>query len=222
MNMVRTAVAAALLAAAPGIASAALTIVTVFSDDFDAENGGAGVLNYGGFANWTVSNGTVDLIGNGFIDLLPGHGLYVDMDGSTGDAGRITSRTFDLVPGEYQIVLSIAGNQRNADTDTIAVAATLGGIGASGENTYSMPGDGGFSLFGYGLTVPAGPSQPMSFYIEGVGGDDVGLLLDSVSLERLVFDTPPSTVPAPASAGLLAAALGGFSLRRLSRSSRPQ
>ena len=109
MNMVRTAVAAALLAAAPGIASAALTIVTVFSDDFDAENGGAGVLNYGGFANWTVSNGTVDLIGNGFIDLLPGHGLYVDMDGSTGDAGRITSRTFDLVPGEYQIVLSIAG-----------------------------------------------------------------------------------------------------------------
>lgn len=216
MNLARTAVAAMLAAVVPTVSPSALTIITVFSDGFDAENGGVGAESYAGFANWTVSNGSVDLIGNGFHDLLPGHGLYVDMDGSTNDAGRLTSRTFSLVPGEYQIVMTVAGNQRGAGTDTIAVGVTLDGTGFLGEATYSMPSDTDFNFVGYGLTVPAGPSVSMSFYIEGIGGDNVGLLLDTVSLERLVFDEPPSAVPAPASAALLAVAIGGLALRRRS------
>ena len=50
----------------------------IFSDNFNAENGGTGVLNYNSFNNWTVTDGTVDLIGNGFFDFYPGNGLYVD------------------------------------------------------------------------------------------------------------------------------------------------
>lgn len=42
-----------------------------------------GELNYTGFANWDVIQNTVDLCGNGFFDLLPGNGLYVDMNGTT-------------------------------------------------------------------------------------------------------------------------------------------
>ncbi len=57
------------------------------------------MLNYAGFANWDVLDGFVDLIGNGFFDLLPGNGLYVDLDGSTGDAGKLISKTtFTLDP----------------------------------------------------------------------------------------------------------------------------
>ena len=61
----------------------------VFFDDFNAENGGVGQTNYTGFANWAVQDGTVDLIGNGFFDFFPGNGLYVDVDGSSGDAGKM-------------------------------------------------------------------------------------------------------------------------------------
>lgn len=40
-----------------------------------------GALAYCGFQNWKVE-GSVDLLGNGFFDLLPGNGLYVDLVGS--------------------------------------------------------------------------------------------------------------------------------------------
>ena len=64
----RALLAAALTAALTGAASAA----PLFSDNFNAQNGGVGTLNFSGFTNWTVSNGSVDLIGNGFFDFYPG------------------------------------------------------------------------------------------------------------------------------------------------------
>ena len=52
-------------------ASQAIGAGVLLQDNFDAENGGTGILNYGTvngvFANWTVSDGHVDLIGNGFF-----------------------------------------------------------------------------------------------------------------------------------------------------------
>ncbi len=46
----------------PAMANGMGTIL--LQDDFTAENGGAGVLNYFGFANWDVTDGSVDLLGN--------------------------------------------------------------------------------------------------------------------------------------------------------------
>ena len=34
-----------------------LKATIIFSDNFNAENGGVGVLNYNSFANWSVSGG---------------------------------------------------------------------------------------------------------------------------------------------------------------------
>ena len=34
--------------------------VTLISDNFDLENGGVGTLNYTGFANWNVFDGSND------------------------------------------------------------------------------------------------------------------------------------------------------------------
>ena len=63
-----------LLVVLVGLAAGRADAAVIFSDNFDGENGGVGALNYAGFANFTVSNGSVDLIGNGFFDYLPANG----------------------------------------------------------------------------------------------------------------------------------------------------
>src|SRR5215469_8200682 len=91
-------------ALAMGVAHAS---TTVFTDNFDTEGApGVSILNYGSFANWTVSNGTVDLVAipNGFgISTCPGaaSGKCVDLDGSTSDAGVMTSTALSLGTGNY-------------------------------------------------------------------------------------------------------------------------
>ena len=60
--------------------------VLIFQDDFNAY--ALGTPTPSPFGNWTVSDGSVDVIGiGGPWDLQPGNGRYLDMDGSTGDAG---------------------------------------------------------------------------------------------------------------------------------------
>ena len=65
--------------------------VTLLNDTFDNENGGNGQLNFSNFTNWNVTDGTVDLLGNGFFDFYQGNGLYLDLDGSTSNAATLTS-----------------------------------------------------------------------------------------------------------------------------------
>ena len=82
---------------------------TIFSDDFESE--GTFVIlqnNYTSFGNWTVSNGTVDLdpiasntprrASSGMATF----GNFVDLDGSSSNAGRLTSQaSLSLQPGSY-------------------------------------------------------------------------------------------------------------------------
>ena len=70
----------------------------IFSDDFDSYTAG---IPWPGEGNWTVTEASVDLIGEGTSwDLLPGNGKYLDMDGSTGNAGTIESISIALAPGD--------------------------------------------------------------------------------------------------------------------------
>ncbi len=63
----------------------------LFQDNFDAEGtSGSSQLNYNAFDNWTVEDGTVDLIADPNqwgIDCVGGTGKCVDLDGSTRNAG---------------------------------------------------------------------------------------------------------------------------------------
>lgn len=80
-------------------------------DDFEAK----GQLNYCGFKNWNVRGGHVDLIGNGFLDFLPGNGLYVDLAGADAPHGGMmeSKNSIALISGHsYRLSLSLAGNQR--------------------------------------------------------------------------------------------------------------
>ena len=89
----------------------------LFSDNFDGE---AYELN-ATLDNWTVTGGTVDLIGSGTpfdFGALAGNGKYVDLDGSSFDAGIATSSSFLFANGTtYTLSFDLAGNQRGAGLD---------------------------------------------------------------------------------------------------------
>ena len=126
----------------------------VFSDDFNSYNSGKGVLNFAGFApNWTVTSGAVDLIGNaGFWDFPPvtdGHGLYIDMDGSTGFPGTMTSKSIAVLPGVYTLSYQLAGAQRN-DININTVIATVTGFTS---NSVTLANNAAFKTFADQFTV---------------------------------------------------------------------
>ena len=70
----------------------------VFFDDF---NGYTASIPWSATGNWTVTGGSVDMIGEGTAwDLQPGNGMYVDMDGTTGSAGTMQSIDINLEAGD--------------------------------------------------------------------------------------------------------------------------
>ena len=193
-GMTLRALAAGALLAVAGASHAGI----IFADNFDGENGGNGVLNYNGFSNWLVTNGTVDLIGNGFFDFQPGNGLYVDMDGSTGDAGQLLSTApITLGPGDYTLSFDLAGNHRNGAPEEVTVQVNMGSLFSE---VFSLGRDDPFTTFTRSVSVASATSVSLSF--EGAGGDNIGMLLDDISIA--------SEVPAPGTLVLLGAGLLGL------------
>ncbi|HEX7383272.1 MAG TPA: pyruvate-binding protein, partial [Burkholderiaceae bacterium] len=96
---------------------AASHAVPVFADNFDAD---ALQVNQTTFlGGWTVTDGSVDLIGApDFFDLIPGNGRYVDLDGTSVNAG-VFAKTLNLTGGvTYQASFDLAGNHRG-DVDDV-------------------------------------------------------------------------------------------------------
>jgi hypothetical protein len=180
------------------VASSASALV-IFEDNFDTENGGVGVLNYSGFDNWTVSDGTVDLIGNGYFDFFPGNGLYVDMDGSTNNAGIMTSGIY-LAAGAYTLQFDLAGNQRNDAGEQVNVSVVMGSVF---NNSYSLTRYDPFQTFTETIDVAADGNYFLQF--EGVGGDNIGMLLDNVKI---------ASVPEPATMLLVGIGFLGLAIGR--------
>ena len=177
-RIISTAVVCALMAV-PAMASMML------SDNINSENGGVGATNYSSFANWTVPDGSVDLIGYGFYDFLPGNGLYIDMDGSTSKAGTMTTKTsFDFEPGvTYTLSYDLAGNHRNADFEQVIVS-----LGTILNDSHSLAQNAPWTLYSQTFTVDSATIAKLSF--EGVGGDNRGMLLDNVNVSSSVVPVP--------------------------------
>jgi PEP-CTERM motif len=151
----------------------------ILQDDFNSENGGVGVLNYNNFANWTVSNGTVDLIGNGFFDFYPGDGLYVDLDGSTNQAGLLSSKII-FAPGSYVVSFDLGGSQREGYDNGNVVDITMGISDFSTSITRNTSDP--LQLFTYNVTITTAGS--LTFH--NLGGDNVGAILDNVTVSAAV------------------------------------
>ena len=175
----------------------------VFSDNFDSY--AANQLNWTPPASsgWTVSDGTVDLVGAGGTDLVPGHGSYVDLDGSTLNSG-LFSNSVNLIGGTtYILSFDLAGSHRgSAETVNVNFGST--------DASYSLDSTDPFSTFALNFTPGSDGSYSLGYL--NVGGDNVGILLDNVSV---------SAVPEPETYAMLLAGLSlvGFMSRHRRKAS---
>ena len=150
---------------------------SLIDDNFNNENSGVAApntLNYDSFANWNVTDGSVDIIGNGYFDFAPGNGLYLDLDGSTGNAGRLESKTAfnfnvgDMVTLEFDI-LGSNGSQNNMNVS----------LGNFFSESFSIQDIGTVTR---SFTINSAGTANLAF--DHNGGDNRGLLLDNVHLSR--------------------------------------
>jgi hypothetical protein len=185
-----------LLVAGLLLTASAAQAQTLFSDNFNSE---PSVLNYVGFANWTVSGGTVDT-----FTPYAGFGVSVDMDGSTGNAGILTTNTtFNLTPGNYILSFALGKNGGTLETMTVSIGSAFSEVF---QDSLSYPTPTTVTRpFSVGATVNA----PLVF--DHAGGNNQGYIIDNVSLVRVVAE---SAAPEPTSLALLLAGGIGIALRR--------
>ncbi|CCQ49461.1 PEP-CTERM sorting domain-containing protein [Crocosphaera watsonii] len=170
----------------------------VFADNFNQENNGVRALNYSSFNNWDVTNGSVDLYGrasNGFGSLLVRtNGAFVDLDGSTGTAGTLTSKqTFTFNPGDIltlQYDLS-PGARPNTSFGNNILIVSLGDIYRTVHATgVGFPLKTPFKSFSTTIHVTERTRGNLVF--SHLGGDTQGIYLDNVrlSVEKAVVPEP--------------------------------
>jgi hypothetical protein len=154
----------------------------VFSDDF---NSYAGQLNWVPPANWTVSSGSVDLIGETTsgtsFDFYPGNGGFVDLDGSTNLAGTLQT-TASFLAGSYTLTFDLGGNARNDGSKETIIS--LGSFSQSIILASSAP----LQQYSFSFATDGGN---LSFADLAGGNANIGNILDNVTLSS---DVPePST-----------------------------
>jgi len=145
---------------------------TIFSDNFDANVLGLDTVPTG----WTVTDGTVDIIGDGYFDFIPGSGKYIDLDGSVNDAGVLTKSLLLTAGLTYTATFDLAGNHRNSSPETVPgiLGVGLGNV----SNTFSLAQNDGWTSFSLTFTPVVTGSYILSF--GNSGGDNIGMLLDNV------------------------------------------
>jgi hypothetical protein len=195
-------------------ASSAATLP--FTENFDAA-AATEVLNWAGNAKWTVTNGTVDLINNTNpwgIKCAGDAGKCVDLDGSTSDAGVLTtlnSDTIQLIKDQkYELSVEISGSQRfyaNPNPPAVNDPNTAQfGLRTTGDaNLFSLnvgPLAWNAPFIVYTLAFTADQTIAAKIFFASILGqdDNVGLIIDNISLKA---------VPLPAAAWLLLSGLAG-------------
>ncbi len=170
-------------------AGAAAQAAPIFSDNFNADTLG---LNTTSFVNgWTVSSGTVDTIGSGYYDFLPGNGNYIDLDGSTSQAGLFSNAVALSAGQTYTLSFSLAGSHRGSSE---SVTVNFGGS----SQVFNVNSGDAFTTYTLNYTAAVSGSALISFH--NAGGDNVGALLDNVQVA--------AAVPEPETYAMLVAGLG--------------
>lgn len=210
------AAAAAVLAAGIGIAGSA-DAAAVFTDNFDGAPSGS-ALNTAP-TNWAVitGSGSVDWINNSNsygnngtnLQCLNSSAGCVDLDGSTNNPGIMSHGTFNLQQGTtYVLSAYVSGNQRGTDYPSrgpddlsFGFLDSTNAFITNGSKTISnIAATAGYTLVSFAFTADKDYAGA-SIFFEALGGDNVGPILDDVSL---------TAVPLPAAAWLLLSGLVGL------------
>ena len=167
--------------------SPASAATVLLQDNFDSENGGIEQTNYFDFVNWDVVEGSVDLIGNGFFDFFPGNGLYLDLDGSTFNAGTLVSKTAFMFDPNQIIELSfdLLGQNPGATANNIVTVS----LGSLFEETFSVADAGTVTR-----NFIVGTLTTANLEFNHAGGDRGGLILDNVMLTVESVPEPSSVL----------------------------
>ncbi|MDJ0661811.1 MAG: PEP-CTERM sorting domain-containing protein [Crocosphaera sp.] len=157
--------------------------VILLQDNFDSENGGSGALNYNSFVNWDVTDGTVDLIGNGSFDFFPGNGLYLDMDGTSANAGTLQSKSvFNFNTGDtITLMFDILGQNPGATSNNTMTVS----LGSLFSETFDINNTGTITR-----TIDVTTDITTNLIFNHAGGDNGGLVLDNVKLENAPVPEP--------------------------------
>lgn len=192
--------------------------IILLEDDFNGENGGNGVRNYDSFTNWNVTDGSVDLLGPGLVDFLPGNGIYIDLNGSTNNGATLASNTtFEFQTGDQvTLMFALAGpcenawpgcaNFPNLNSGSNEVTVSLGGLL---NETFTKDFDTPLETISRTFNVNLATSASLVFDHNDNGGDNIGLILDNVQLSV----EPSTSIPEPTMA-LSLLLVGGFLIGR--------
>jgi hypothetical protein len=173
----------------------------IFSDNFNNDRCMSRQL-----INWTVNDGTIDVVGSGprgsAYEWFNGtYGYYIDLDGGTFNAARMTSNMV-FEPGLYELTFDLAGSQRG-DVNTVDLY-----FGSANHYTYTMNGSEGWATISLDISL-----TDFSYLVfDHRGGDKMGLLLDNVSVNQV-----NAAVPEPSAVSLFIlglASLLGLSIKR--------
>ncbi len=203
------------VAAATLFISSAASATTLYSSNFDAENGGNSALNYTGFSGLTVTTGTVDIVKSGDYGIIcaGGSGSCVDLDGSTNQAGQITSGSYAFNTGDsVTFSFDLSGNQRIGGSDyfhagfvfganTLMTSYNLGGawgpanvfnnIATTAVTTYNAIS--GNSFANYSINFVAGQAGTVAFLLGGGSGNNIGPVADNLNLSSTGGVPEPAT-----------------------------
>jgi hypothetical protein len=195
-----------------GFASAALALfaltapasASIIPDQFNSENGGVGTLNYSGFADFTVTSGSVDLIGAGFYDNFAGNGLYVDMAGTTGQFGALTTNTV-YAAGTYHVTLGLGGTIYNGISDGVSLDW--------GTGSWSSGDLAGLTSQTFNFDITLNSASAITIADLGHSGNaNIGATLFGLAVERT-----QGAVPEPLTLSLMGAGLAGMGAFRRRR-----
>ena len=150
-----------------------------FFDDFDRENGGVGAGDIESLQNFTITQGFVDLIGKGLVDLYPGNGLYLDLSGSSQASGTIETN-LEFEAGYYELSFLLGNNDFGGGENFMTVVLS------DFTETFSRT-EVGESFESINRIVSVTDASRLRFETPLSDSDGGGIVIDAVSVTPIIL-----------------------------------